>query len=176
VACIYYLLVQQSFLRFNRKKKRSHHINYYCQTYSWFHLIGLGSLSSRHKPSSYTCECHLHIGSTNLKFIKYYFKKTANSLSFPIKTYPYLSHWRLMNSLFYRNMLYRVHLAWVRLELTTLVVIGTYCIGSYKSNYCAITTTKALKLLLGKCCDTNILVSKYLFMIKYHCPDIILNS
>ena len=32
-------------------------------------------------------------------------------------------------------MLYRVHLVWVWFELTTLVMIGTYCIGSYKSNY-----------------------------------------
>jgi hypothetical protein len=35
-------------------------------------------------------------------------------------------------------MLYRVHLARVRFELTTLVVIGT---GSCKSNYHTITTT-----------------------------------
>ena len=28
-----------------------------------------------------------------------------------------------------------VHLAWARFELTTLVVIGTDCISSYKSNY-----------------------------------------
>ena len=35
----------------------------------------------------------------------------------------------------YRIMLYRVHLAWVGFELTTLVVKGTDCIGSYKSNY-----------------------------------------
>ena len=32
-------------------------------------------------------------------------------------------------------MLYRVHLAWEGLELTTLVVIYTDCIGSYISNY-----------------------------------------
>jgi hypothetical protein len=38
-------------------------------------------------------------------------------------------------------MLYRVHLAWVRFELTTLVVIGTDCICSCKSNYHTITTT-----------------------------------
>jgi hypothetical protein len=38
-------------------------------------------------------------------------------------------------------MLYRVHLARERFELTTLVVIGTDCIGSYKSNYHTITTT-----------------------------------
>ena len=33
----------------------------------------------------------------------------------------------------YHIMLYRVHLAWAEFELTTLVVIGTDCIGSYKS-------------------------------------------
>jgi hypothetical protein len=37
--------------------------------------------------------------------------------------------------------LYRVHLAWAGFELTTLVVIGTDCIGSCKSNYHTITTT-----------------------------------
>ena len=35
----------------------------------------------------------------------------------------------------YHIMLYRVHLAWAGFELTTLEVIGSYCIGSYKSNY-----------------------------------------
>ena len=34
-----------------------------------------------------------------------------------------------------RIMLYRVHLAWAGFDLTTLVMIGTDCIGSYKSNY-----------------------------------------
>jgi hypothetical protein len=32
------------------------------------------------------------------------------------------------------------HLAWAEFELTMLVVIDTDCIGSYKSNYHAITT------------------------------------
>ena len=32
-------------------------------------------------------------------------------------------------------MLYRVHIAWAGFELTTLVVISTDYIGSYKSNY-----------------------------------------
>ena len=41
----------------------------------------------------------------------------------------------------YHIMLYRVHIAWVGLELTTLVGIGIDCIGSYKSNYNAITAT-----------------------------------
>jgi len=38
-------------------------------------------------------------------------------------------------------MLYRRHLAWEGIELTTLVMIGTDCIGSCKSNYHTITTT-----------------------------------
>jgi hypothetical protein len=32
----------------------------------------------------------------------------------------------------YHMMLYRVYLVWVGFELTTLVVISTDCIGSYK--------------------------------------------
>ena len=40
-------------------------------------------------------------------------------------------------------MLYRVHLAWVGFELTTLVVIGTNSIGSCKSNYHMNTTMTA---------------------------------
>ena len=35
----------------------------------------------------------------------------------------------------YHILLYGVHLAWVGFELTTLMVIGTDCIGNYKSNY-----------------------------------------
>ena len=42
-------------------------------------------------------------------------------------------------------MLYWVHLTWAGFKLTTLVAIGTDCIGSYKSNYHMITTTTALK-------------------------------
>jgi hypothetical protein len=40
-------------------------------------------------------------------------------------------------------MLYWVHLAWTGFKLTTLVVISTDCIGSYKSSYHTITTTTA---------------------------------
>ena len=43
----------------------------------------------------------------------------------------------------YHIMLYRVHLACVRFEITMLVVMGTDCIGSCKSNYHTITTTNA---------------------------------
>ena len=41
----------------------------------------------------------------------------------------------------YHIMLYLVHLARAGCELTTLVVIGTDCIGTYISNYHTITTT-----------------------------------
>jgi hypothetical protein len=40
-------------------------------------------------------------------------------------------------------MLYQVHIAWAGFGLTTLVVIGTDCIGSYKSNYRTIKATTA---------------------------------
>ena len=45
----------------------------------------------------------------------------------------------------YYIMLYRVHLAWVGFELTTLVVIHTDLIYSSKSNYYTITTTAESK-------------------------------
>jgi hypothetical protein len=38
-------------------------------------------------------------------------------------------------------MLHWLRLAYAGFELTTLLVIGTYCIGSCKSNYNTITTT-----------------------------------
>jgi hypothetical protein len=42
----------------------------------------------------------------------------------------------------YHIVLYRVHIiTWAGFELTPLVVIGTDCIGNYKSNYHTITTT-----------------------------------
>ena len=40
----------------------------------------------------------------------------------------------------YRIVLYRVYLALAGFELATIMVIGTDCIGSYKSNYHTITT------------------------------------
>ena len=42
----------------------------------------------------------------------------------------------------YHIMLYQVQLAWAGFELTMLVLIGTDCIGSYKSNYHTITTMR----------------------------------
>jgi len=50
---------------------------------------------------------------------------------------PVASHWQtLSHCIEYTS-------AWTGFELTTLVVIGTDCICSYKSNYYAITTTTA---------------------------------
>ena len=43
----------------------------------------------------------------------------------------------------YHLMLYRVQLACVGFELTTLMVVGTVCKDSWKSNYHTITTTTA---------------------------------
>ena len=42
----------------------------------------------------------------------------------------------------------QVYLAWTGFELTTLVVIGTDWIGSYKSNYHTTTTTTARNVSL----------------------------
>ena len=53
---------------------------------------------------------------------------------------PVGSHWRTLS---HNVISYRVHLAWEEFELTTLVVIGTRCIGSHKSNYHTITTMTA---------------------------------
>ena len=41
----------------------------------------------------------------------------------------------------YHILLHRVHVAWAGFELTTLVVIGTDCTCSWKSNYHTMTTT-----------------------------------
>ena len=44
----------------------------------------------------------------------------------------------------YNIILYQVHLILAGFEITTLVVIGTDCIGSYKSNYHTFTTMTTL--------------------------------
>jgi hypothetical protein len=46
-----------------------------------------------------------------------------------------------VNDKLYHIMLYQLHFARAEFELTMLVVIGTDCIGSYRSNYHTITTT-----------------------------------
>jgi hypothetical protein len=61
----------------------------------------------------------------------------------------------------YHILLYRVHLAWVGFKLTTLVVIGIGCIGSYKSNYHTITTAQKYSIIIYN-------ISLYFFYILDH--------
>ena len=49
----------------------------------------------------------------------------------------------------YHIMLYWAHLPCTGFELTTLVVIGTDCIGSFKSNYHTITALKCIIMHLN---------------------------
>ena len=62
----------------------------------------------------------------------------------------------------YHIMLYGVHLVWSRFELTTLMVIGTYCTCGCKSNYHTITMTTPctiyIILLLQNMLKVDILV------------------
>ena len=55
----------------------------------------------------------------------------------------------------YHIKLYQVHRSCAGFELTTLVVIGTDCTGSCKSNHHTITTTTALS---GEVTNTNFIV------------------
>ena len=59
----------------------------------------------------------------------------------------------------YHIMLYRVYLTWAGFELTTLVVIGTDCIGSCKSNYHTMVIgtdcINRCKYTLPCCCGNN---------------------
>ena len=60
----------------------------------------------------------------------------------------------------YHIMLYRVHLARAGFEITTLVMIGTDCIGNCQSNYHTITTTTSPEFDLY-------LMNKYLLPCPY---------
>jgi hypothetical protein len=64
--------------------------------------------------------------------------------------------------------LYRLHLAWAGLEHTTLVMIGTDCIGRYKSNYHTITTIPNCKM-----CLFNKIPAVYRQLLKYGQAEIV---
>ena len=70
-------------------------------------------------------------------------------------------------------MLYRVHLTWEGFKLTMLVVIGTDCIGSSKSNYHRITTWQGSQKInvtynMLQLCLANILITlnRFYFYLK----------
>jgi hypothetical protein len=63
----------------------------------------------------------------------------------------------------YYIMLYRVHLTLAGFELTTLLVMDTDCIGSYKSNYHTITMAS---VSLSKLCSYSVESG-----IKCHYPN-----
>ena len=58
----------------------------------------------------------------------------------------------------YHIMLYQVHLAIKGFELTTLLVIGTDCTGSCKSNYHTITTMTAPVIMYVETFKTDVIV------------------
>ena len=62
------------------------------------------------------------------------------------------------------DLSYQVHLAWVGFELTTLVVIGTDCIYSCKSNY---RTTMVIKNSYTNAFKTLHVVSKKIISYVY---------
>ena len=72
--------------------------------------------------------------------------------------------WRsvLLEDKLYHIMLYRIHHAWAGFELPTVVVIGTGCIGSYKSNYHTVTTTTAPFIFK----DTPLILYIYIISVR----------
>jgi hypothetical protein len=83
--------------------------------------------------------------------------------------YKILFNYLIVNSSSLTNihiMLYRVHLAWAGFELTTLVEIGTECIGT--SNYHTITTVYILYILTMVLSVLRFTNSEYTFGIFKH--------
>jgi hypothetical protein len=60
-----------------------------------------------------------------------------------------------ITAILYHILLYRVHHECAGFELTTLVIIGTDCIGSCKSNYYTTTTTTTPSDLWLSQCNTT---------------------
>ena len=65
-------------------------------------------------------------------------------------------------------MLHQVHLIWLGFELTTLVMIGTDCIGSHKSNYHTITSTYGnyIKIIFDTKTNVSLSPSSFIFFLN----------
>jgi hypothetical protein len=71
-------------------------------------------------------------------------------------------------------MLYRVHRALTGFDPTTLVVIGTDYIGSYKSNYLTVmTTTAPCKIVALNTITIPITISHYKYLYSNCCHELV---
>jgi len=72
----------------------------------------------------------------------------------------------------FSHMLYWIHLAMSGIQITTLVVIGTDCTGSCKSNYHTIMTMTARQLVIYYCLTVYVMKNNYiLYTLKYKIQD-----
>jgi len=80
----------------------------------------------------------------------------------------------LVTDKLYHIIMYRIYHAWAGFELTTLVVIGTDCIGSCKSNYHTITAMMAPQHLISFCVLGVSVVHVFLndfLIVFWNCPE-----
>jgi len=125
------------FMRLINWHKREVHraFSKFCLEYKCTHIVFI--LHKNHINPSRWWFMMLNATFINISDISWWSVLLVEGAGVPSETTTYLRK-SLTNN--YHIMLYRVHLVWVGFELTTLVVIGTDCMGSYKSNYHTITS------------------------------------